>query len=626
MKDIFEKSQGTNASNGKGRRGLTRAMVLGILASILLGVLVVRLWSLQVVTGDEYLAEARANRTLEFRIRAPRGEVLDRNGRILVGNRARTALQLDPTRVPIDAEQRRELFLKLAPVIDRSTDWIRRKYRAEIEDNPPGSPVTLVDDVDDSVVFYLRENRERFPQVVISRVFVRSYPQGTLAAHLLGSVGEVTAEELDQDRSGELEAGDTIGKAGLEQTYDQVLRGEPGTIRLEVDSLGRIRGTLDSVDPVAGDSIRLTIDLGLQSAGEAALASIGLPGAFVALDVRTGETLALGSYPTVDPAIFTRPLSEAEAKRLWDEDQGAPMFNRAIAGAYPVGSVYKPFTAVAALDAGIIDPTTVVQDAGKITVAGQTFTNAGEQVHGPVDLARALEVSSDVYFYRLGQEMNQTDTLQEWSSQFGIGEPTGIDLVGESEGLLPTPAWRNALYENGDTDRPWAVGDNIQLSIGQGDLQANPLQIALGYSTLGNGGTVFRPSLVKQVEDVAGRVLSEGEPDPVRKVPIAADDRQAIMDGLNLAAQAPEGTSYPVFGGFPVKVAGKTGTAERPPYGDQSWYAVLAPYEDPEIAVAVTVEQGGFGVDTAAPVALAILSSYFDKTAAPVGGGGANVE
>ena len=610
----------------RGRRPrLTRAAVLGLVGAILFGVLVVRLWSLQVVTGDEYLAEARANRTLEFRVRAPRGEILDRNGEVLVGNRARTALQLDPARVPIAASARRKLFDQLAPVIDRTPEWIRKRYRRELEDAPPGSPVTLVEDVDDSVVFYLRENRERFPQVVISRVFVRNYPQGTLAAHLLGSVGEVTAEELEGAPGG-IEAGDTIGKAGIEQTYDRVLRGRPGTTRLQVDSLGRVRGSLDSEDPLAGDSIRLTIDLGLQRAGEAALSSIGLPGAFVVLDVRTGETLALGSYPTVDPAIFTRPLSEADAERLWDEDQGAPMFNRAIGGAYPVGSVYKPFTAVAALDAGIVDTSTVIEDGGKITVAGQTFTNAGQKVHGPVDLDRALEVSSDVYFYRLGQRMNGTETLQDWSREFGIGEPTGIDLVGESEGLLPTPGWRNALYRSGETDRPWAVGDNIQLSIGQGDLQANPLQVALGYSALGNGGTIYRPNLVRRVEDVAGRVEKEVEPEALRKVSIPAPHRKAIMAGLNLAAQAPDGTSYPVFGGFPVEIAGKTGTAERPPYGDQSWYAALAPLDNPRVAVATTVEEGGFGADTAAPVALAILSEYFGRNATAVGAGGGNVE
>ena len=617
---------GDAGSRGARGRGpvTVRAMVLGGLALLLFGVLLLRLWSLQVVTGDRYVAEANDNRTLETRVRAPRGELLDRNGRLLVGNRSRMAIQLDPTRVPESTKARRELFEALSPVIDRSVGWIAERYRTEVRDRPPGTFATLIADADDSTVFYLQENRNRFPQVHVSQEFVRRYPLDTTAAHLLGNVGEANAEDLQETRG--LVAGDTLGRAGLEETYDPVLRGEAGTTRLQVDSLGRIKGRLPSTSPEPGDSIRLTIDAGVQVAGERALRNIGLPGAFVAMDTRNGEILGLGSNPTVDPAIFTRPLSEAEARRLWDEDQGAPMFNRSIAGAYPVGSVYKPITAMAALEAGLIAPEDVIQDNGKITIANQTFTNAGSEAHGPVDLERAMEVSSDVYFYRLGQKMNGTDQLQDWSARFGIGEPTGIDLTGESSGLLPTPAWRNALYESGDTDRPWAVGDNVQLSIGQGDLQANPLQMAVAYAALGNGGTILRPNLVLRTEDTAGRAIEEPEPEAIRKITLDPVYRERILAGLNKAAQAPDGTAYQVFGGFPVKVAGKTGTAERPPYGDQSWYVALAPYPDPTIAVAVTVEQGGFGADTAAPVTLAILSAYFGKTAKQVSGGSGNIE
>ena len=607
------------------RRPITsRAMIIAGLALLLFSILLLRLWSLQVVTGDEYVAEANDNRTLETRVRAPRGEILDRNGELMVGNRSRMAIQLDPTRVPEDPGERRRLFEALAPVIDRPAGWIARRYRSEVKDNPPGTFATLVGDSDDEAVFYLQENRNRFPQVHVSQEFVRSYPLDTTAAHLLGSVGEATAEDLEEKT--DLVAGDTLGRAGIEEIYDAVLRGQAGTTRLQVDSLGRIKGRLTSTSPEPGDSIRLTIDSSVQVAGETALRNIGLPGAFVAMDTRNGEILGLGSNPTVDPAIFTRPLSEAEAERLWDEERGAPMFNRSIAGAYPVGSVYKPITAVAALDAGLIKPDDVIQDGGKITIADQVFTNAGSEPHGPVDLERAMEVSSDVYFYLLGQKMNGTDQLQEWSGQFGIGEPTGIDLTGESSGLLPTPAWRNALFETGDTDRPWAVGDNVQLAIGQGDLQANPLQMAVAYAALGNGGTILKPNLVLQTEDLAGRVLQEVEPEATRKIVLDPVHRSRIMAGLNKAAQAPDGTSYQVFGGFPVRVAGKTGTAERPPYGDQSWYVVLAPFPNPRIAVAVTVEQGGFGADTAAPVALEILSSYFGRAARPVSGGSGNVE
>ncbi len=610
------------------RRGRVsfRVALIAVLGMALFAVLLMRLWTLQVVTGDEYRAEANENRTFEVRVNGPRGQILDRDGEVLVDNRSSIALQLDPARIPTSKQERKRLFGSLAEVTGLEGSAIRRKYRNQLRSNPPGTPVTIVRDADEEIVFYILENRGDFPGLDVNRVFVRKYPGGTLAAHLLGSVGEVTQEDLEAKGGDELVAGDQIGRAGIEQVYDRILRGEAGLRRLKVDSTGQIRGRLASSDPKPGDSVRLTIDSDVQAAGEAALGGIGLPGAFVAMDVRNGDVVGLGSFPNVDPSIFTRPLSEADAERLWDEDQGAPMFNRAIAGAYPVGSVFKPITAVAGLDGDFISESDYIEDGGQITIGGQVFTNAGSQAHGSVDLRRAMEVSSDVYFYRLGEAMNGSDTLQEWSRNFGIGEPTGIDLPGESSGLLPTPDWRNQLFADGNTDRPWAVGDNVQLAIGQGDLQAAPLQMAVAYAALGNGGNILKPSLVQSSEDAAGRLIKEYEPRAVRKIQIEPADRQAIMEGLNRAAQEPDGTSYGVFGGFPVPVAGKTGTAERPPYGDQSWYVVLAPYPNPKIVVAVTVEQGGFGADTAAPVALQILSSYFGKTAESVGGGSGNVE
>lgn len=615
------------APKSKRRHGISlRIAVVGGVGVVLFAILFFRLWSLQIVTGDRYLAEANDNRTREIRVRAPRGRILDRDGNVLVDNRTSMALQLDPVEIPEDPVERRELFARIGKVLGRNLKWVRARYRSELADNPPGSPITLVQDVDDDVVYYLQEHQAEYPEVQINRVFVRRYPKEIRAAHLLGSVGEVTADELETEAGEGLQAGDTLGKAGVEQTYDGELRGEAGTTRIQVDSMGRIKGQLPSELPEPGNSIRLTLDDKVQSAGESALLSMGLPGAFVALDVNNGEVLGLGSNPTFDPAIFTRPLSQKEADRLWDEDQGAPMFNRAISGAYPVGSVYKPITAIAGLEAGKITPSTVVQDAGKIVIADQTFTNAGSEAHGPVDLRKSLEVSSDIYYYLLGQQLNAGDKLQHWSREFGIGRPTGIDLPGEASGLLPTPEWRNELYAEGNTDRGWVVGDNVQLAIGQGDLQADPLQMAVAYAAIGNGGNVIKPHLLYQTEDSAGRVIREAQPEIERTIDIKPEMRTAIMEGLHDAAQAPGGTSYKVFGGFPVKVAGKTGTAERPPHGDQAWYVALAPYPNPEIAVATTVEQGGFGADTAAPLALAILSAYFDKEAKAVSGGAGNVE
>ncbi|MFN8142101.1 MAG: penicillin-binding protein 2 [Solirubrobacterales bacterium] len=604
-----------------------RFAVIGGIGLVLLGILFFRLWSLQIVTGDKYLAEANDNRTREIRVPAPRGRILDREGDVLVDNRTSMALQLDPIEIPTDMADRRELFARVGKVLGHDADWVRRKYRDSIENDPPGSPITLDQDVDDDIVYYLQEHQAEFPEVQVNRIFVRKYPQGLLAAHILGSIGEVTAEDLEANPDKDLAAGDTLGKTGIEQTYDDQLRGSPGDTRVQVDSTGRIVSQLPSTLPEPGESVRLSIDEKVQEAGEASLQSIGLPGAFVAMDVNNGQVLGLASNPTFDPSIFTRPLTQKQVDDLYDEDLGAPLFDRAIGGQYAVGSIFKPITALAALDAGLITPSTVVNDAGTIKIADQDFDNAGKQAHGRVDLRRSLEVSSDVYYYLLGAKMNGTRQLQDWAGDFGLGKPTGIDIPGESEGLVPTPKWLNEAHkEEPKYYDPWVIGQNIQFAIGQGYFQASPLQMAVAYSALGNGGTVLKPQLMLQTEDAAGRVIKEAEPVVEGQVPIDPADRQVVMEGLHDAAQAPEGTSYKVFGGFPVQVAGKTGTAERQDEADQAWYAVLAPYPDPEIAVVVTVEQGGFGADTAAPVALQILQAYFDKEAKAVSGGTGSVE
>lgn len=604
-----------------------RFAVIGAVGLVLLGILFFRLWSLQIVTGDKYLAEANQNRTREIRVPAPRGRILDREGNVLVDNRNSMALQLDPIEIPSEPAERRELYVRVGKILGHGPGWVRRKVNDSLENDPPGSPVTLDRDVDDDIVYYLQEHQDEFPEVRVNRIFVRKYPQGLLAAHILGSVGEVTAEDLEKNPDKDLAAGDTLGKTGIEQTYDDQLRGSPGETRLQVDSTGHIISQLPSTMPEPGNSVRLSIDPEVQEAGESSLSSIGLPGAFVALDVKSGQVLGLASYPTFDPSIFTRPLSQKQVDSLYDEDNGAPLFDRAIGGQYAVGSIFKPITAMAALEGGHITPGETINDAGIIEIADQPFQNAGRQAHGPVDLHRSLEVSSDIYYYLLGAEMNGTRQLQNWAGNFGLGKATGIDIPGESEGLVPTPKWLNAAHrEQPEYYDPWVIGQNIQFAIGQGYFQASPLQMAVAYAALGNGGTLLRPQLLLQTEDAAGRVVSENEPEVTGTVPMDPGHRQEIMDGLHAAAQAPEGTSYGVFGGFPVKVAGKTGTAERTGETDQAWYAILAPLNDPEIAVVVTVERGGFGADTAAPIALQMLQAYFDKEAKTVSGGSGNVE
>jgi penicillin-binding protein 2 len=604
-----------------------RIAVVGGLGVTLFAILFFRLWYLQVLSGDKYLAEANNNRTREIRVSAPRGDVLDRTGKVLVGNRTSLALQVNPQKLPTAAAERQAELGRLGKLIGMPLRKVRRTMHQELK-LAPSTPVTLRSDVPSTLVFFLQENRGRFPGVEVQQVFVRRYPQGTLAAHILGNVGEISPDQLKEPRNRGVQPGDQIGQDGVEYEYDRYLRGHAGATRIQVDSMGRPTpgGQLSVKEPVPGDSLRLTIDSSLQAAGEGALAARGLPGAFVAMNVHTGEVLALGSYPTFDPSIFTKPLSQSQVNALYRDPVAAPITDRATQGLYPTGSTFKPFTAIAALDGGFLGLDEPITDNGSLTVGGVTFQNAGGGAYGTLTLPSALQVSDDVFFYTLGYRMNGTTQLQRWVHKLGVGEATGIDLPSESPGLIPTPKWRNRLYKKGLTDRPWSAGDNVNLAVGQGDVQLDPLQMAVGYSTIANGGTVVTPHVGKEVDDTAGRVVQEITPTPKRHVKINPAFRDAILSGLHAAAQSPGGTSYPVFGGFPVPVAGKTGTAERPPYADQSWYVVLAPYPNPRIVVAVTFEQGGFGVDSAAPAALTILNEYFQKHASAVGSAGGRVE
>jgi penicillin-binding protein 2 len=597
-----------------GNRLALRIALFGGVALALLGVLFFRLWLLQVLNGDKYVAEANNNRTREFRVSAPRGDILDRNGRVLVDNRTSLALQINPRKLPLQPAKRRRELAQLADLTHGSLRRVRRLMRKQLT-VAPSAPVTLRRDVGNYLVYYLEENRDRFPGVEVQRVFVRRYPRDTLAAHLLGNVGEVTEEQLKEPRFRGLEPGDQIGQDGVEDTYDRFLRGRPGVTRIQVDAFGQPtrNGKLVSKRPVPGDNLRLSLDSSVQEAGEAALAGRGLPGGFVTMNVNSGEILGLGSFPTFDPSVFTKPLTQSQVDALYRDPVTAPLTNRAIAGLYPTGSTFKLITAMAALNSGVITADTPIFDGGSLTVGGQSFQNAGGASYGTLTLVPALQVSSDVFFYTLGLDMWDTGALQRWAHKLGIGRASGLDLPGAADGLLPTRRWRDTLYKEGETDRPWSAGDNIQLATGQGDLQTNPLQMAIAYATVANGGTVVRPHVGLGVDDAAGRVVREFEPKARRDVHVDAGYRAAILDGLHEAAQAPGGTSYAIFGGFPVPVAGKTGTAQRVGHADQSWYVVLAPYPNPRIVTAVTIEEGGFGAESAAPAALQIVEAYFGK-------------
>jgi penicillin-binding protein 2 len=594
-----------------GNRLALRIAVFGGFAVVLFGVLFFCLWRLQIIDGATYLAEAKNNRTRSYRTSAPRGEILDRDGKVLVANRTSLALQVNPRRLPLDEARRRAELTRLAELTHTTLPRLRKRMRKELQ-LAPAAPVTLRRDVGDYLVYYLQENQERFPGVEVQRVFVRDYPHGSLAAHVLGTVGEITEEELKEPRYRGLQPGDQIGQEGVEDTYDRYLRGRPGLTKVQVDALGQPtpNGRLVTQPPVPGDDLKLTIDERVQVAGEAALAERGLPGAFITMDVHTGEILGLGSFPAFEPSLLTPPLTQRQVDETY-RNPAAPLTDRAIAGLYPTGSTFKPITAIAALESGKLSLGEVIEDTGQLVVGGQVFKNAGEAANGSVDLTSALEVSSDVFFYTLGLRMWNTGELQRWAHALGIGRPTGIDLPGAEEGLLPSQHWRDRLYREGETERPWSEGDNVQLATGQGDLQTNPLQMAIAYAAIANGGTIVTPHVGLQVDDAAGRVLREFAPRPRRHVSMSPEYRAAILEGLHDAAQNGGGTSYPVFGGFPIPVAGKTGTAERPPHREQSWYGVLAPYPNPRIVTFVTMEEGGFGVESAAPAAKKILEAYF---------------
>jgi penicillin-binding protein 2 len=593
-----------------------RIAVVGGFAVALFAILFFRLWTLQVIDGSSNLAEAKNNRTRSNKIIAPRGKILARNGQVLVDNRTSLALQVDPSKLPEDEAAATAELKEIGELVHMKLPQVRKRIAEEEKIVAAGTPITVRRDVGYQLIYYIEERKGKFPGVTVEKVFVRNYPEEDRAAQVLGHTGEVSEEELESGPYKGAEPGEIVGKEGLEYSYNDVLRGTPGISRYQVNALGEPTpgGQLTSTPPQPGDSLKLTLNPAVQEAGEAALAERGLPGAFVSMNVHTGEILGMGSSPTYDPSVWTKPLSNKQYAELSSEETGDPLFNRATSSAYPTGSTYKIITALAGLENGIFTPNTVVEDNGSIEVGGQTFENSEGAVNGPISLVHAIEVSSDVYFYTQGYHMWKTNYLQEWSAKLGIGRATGIDLpLGEgAEGLVPSKKWDEEEIANGNEYiEPWGPGQNIQLAVGQGYLQTDPLEMAIAYSTLGNGGTVVTPHLGKEVTDAAGRVLKEIDPGPRRQVKISPESRRLIMEGLHLVTTGPGGTATPVFGEFPIPIAGKTGTVERPGHGNQSWFISLAPYPNPNIVTVVTIEEGGFGAESAAPANKQILEAYF---------------
>ncbi|MEA2365925.1 MAG: penicillin-binding protein 2 [Thermoleophilaceae bacterium] len=589
-----------------------RIAVIGGVALAMFAVIFFRLWYLQVLSGDNYVAAAKSNSVREIKVLAPRGEIVDRHGLPLVENRNSLSIKVTPDKLPARRADREVVYRRLARLLNLNPGRLERRVSRELELLPYTKP-TIKQDVDRRVVAYVLERQEQFPGVEPERESLRLYPHGQVGAHLFGQVGEVSPEELKDERFSEVQMGDIVGKAGIEKEYDRFLRGKNGAARVRVDAFGKLTKTLKRDPAEQGKQLRLSLDLGVQRVAQQALAGGTGKGAFAVMNVQNGEMLALGSQPSFDPNVFTKPITKKHLAALTSKDLGEPLLNRALQAGYPTGSTFKLVTAVAALESGHITPSTPLSDPGFLMVGDQEFENASRTPHGVLSLVQALTVSSDVFFYQLGRDMDEKGMpLQQWAHRLGIGRRTGIDLPAEEPGRMPSPEWRNSWYKQGLVDRTWSVGDNVNTSVGQGDLLANPLQMAIAYAAIANGGRVLRPRLGLRIEDANGRARQDLDAPTARRVKISKENRDAILEGLYGAANAPGGTSTPVFAGFPIPVAGKTGTAEHTGRPDQSWYVALAPYPNPKYVVAVTDEAGGFGAETAAPMARRILAELLD--------------
>lgn len=640
-----------------------RLSVLGIVVVALFASLFARLWYLQVMATDEFRVEAQANRVRVVPVEAPRGRILDVNGKVLVDNVISVQVTIDRTILKeLDTGPRTEVLTKLAEGLSRSS---KAKTVEDLEKDlanerySPYVPVPVANNVPEELKIWIDEHAEELAGVAAERVAVRHYPFGSLAAHVLGYTGQINDEEFElvaeSDKAYTLN--DEIGKSGVELQYEPYLRGTPGTREIEVDASNQPIRDIGGELPIPGDDVLLNMNIDVQAQTEQALKSgltlaqdrscngckgpvVAQVGSAVVLDPRTGGVVAMASYPTYEPARFIDGVSDSEFAYLDDPANFAPQNNRAIQGQYAPGSTFKPFTASAALSAGILTPETTIYDTGKFEVPGCTgdscfFTNDEEKAYGSVDLRRSLTVSSDVFYYSIGAQFwrdqdalggpeNFSDLLQRW----GFYKDTGIDLPFEHSGVIPSPRWLTEYCERieclGDS---WRTGDNVNMSVGQGDVLVTPLQIANAYAAIGNGGTVWTPHIVKEIHDgVTGEVTETIAPKELSRVELLPEWRAAILDGLKGVTTSEGGTAVTAFSGFPsdsFAVAAKTGTAQVGSKAPTAVFGSFAPADNPLFAISVLLEEAGYGGSAAAPVARRlydVLSGTIPLGPAPEGG------
>lgn len=572
-------------------------------------VLAIRVFQLQVLEGDYYRNLAEGNRTRVVNMTAARGIMYDRNGDILVGSRPAYMVSVMPTDKPIDQEELYRLANYLKVPVATLQDKID-KHKDGYE------PIRLATDVPVATVTMIEEHSHELPGVSIDVEPIRYYPYDTMASQLFGYVGEVGEEELEQIRQENPETtvgpGTILGRAGLEKYYDDTLRGIDGGKQLEVDAAGRPVREVGRKNTVPGKDIHLTIDLKLQAAAEKAvknqldhLNSIGGGGAgaaVVAMDPNTGAILAMVSAPEFNPNWFAKGITTQQWKEL-NTDTRHPFDNKVIAGEYPPGSPFKIITGTAALDTKVVSPDEQIFDSGKHWLIPKG--NAEGEALGWLDFNTALAKSDNVYFYEMGNRLG-IENIDTYARYFGIGEKTGIKLAGEAAGNLASPEYKKEVFHD-----EWYLGETFDAAIGQSFTLVTPLQMALVMSQVANGGIKYEPYVVSRIDN------ADGTPNkifgPVKKsvLPVPKNIMDLVRNALR-DVTLEGGTAGEIFKGFPIAVAGKTGTAENAHGRDHGWFVSYAPYDKPRIVVVALVDQGGFGAVSAGPIVRKVLEAYFD--------------
>ncbi len=589
-------SQRTLPSFGEKKGGRTvgrqyQAVVIMLLLSLLMvGGIGSRLAYLQLVQGDRNRELAEDNRVLLLPRRPARGTIFDRNGQILVGSRLSHSVSIWPIALPKEDADKEKIIARLAQILDVPAEEINDRLEQSSYNLNKSVPISR--GLSSAQTTALAEYADQLPGVRVEAEAVRNYPRGDLAAHVLGYTGELNDEELETLKDQDYRLGDVIGKMGLEMALEPRLRGQWGGQQVEVDSGGRVLSVIGEKPPISGQDVQITLDLELQRAAEEALGNH--TGAIVAIDPRDGAVRAMVSRPTFDPNIFSTRITQAQWEQI--TENGYPLVNRAMR-AYPPASTFKIITATAGLESDKFSPYTVLPTYAFLNIGGIQFWDWNNAGFGPLGFQGALAMSSDTFFYQIGRGVGEKN-LQKWMHKYGLGELTGIELgFEEDKGLVPDEEWKREVL-----DEPWYLGDTINASIGQGNVLATPLQMAVVFAAVANGGDRVTPHFVMD---------SEQDPKEWRtSLGMKPSTVKVLEEGLRQVVSA--GTGGRVNDPALPPVAGKSGTAEAPPGKTHTWFGAYAPYENPEIVVIAFGEHsGGGGGSFAAPMVKQVLEQYF---------------